>query len=118
MLFLNEEDAKIQFLSMLAVPDCGRKIAPPEWEIEETEYPELGKLLQRGAKGKLQKIKALRGTKLIAVIAVSGIIGFWLLSSIISSLFFSPPKRPIIAPVQPKIVKPVEEPPEIKPWKR
>lgn len=118
MLFLNEEDAKNQFLSMLAVPDWGRKIAPPEWEIEETEYPELGKLLQRGAKGKLQKIKALRGTKLIAVIAVSGIIGFWLLSSIISSLFFSPPKQPIIAPVQPKIVKPVEEPPEIKPWER
>ena len=78
----------------------------------------ISKKKQRGAKGKLQKIKALRGTKLIAVIAVSGIIGFWLLSSIISSLFFSPPKRPIIAPVQPKIVKPVEEPPEIKPWER
>ena len=118
MLFLNEEDAKNQFLSMLAVPDWGRKIAPPEWEIEETEYPELGKLLQRGAKGKLQKIKALRGTKLIAVIAVSGIIGFWLLSSIISSLFFSPPKRPIIAPIAPKVVKPVEVPPEIKPWEK
>ena len=116
MLFLKEEDARDQFMSMLAVPDWGRKIAPPEWGLEDTEYPDLAQLLQRGAKGKLQKIKALRGTKLIAVIAVSGIIGFWLLSSIISSIFFSPPKRPIIAPVQPKIVKPVEEPPEIKPW--
>ena len=118
MLFLKEEDAKNQFMSMLAVPDWGRKIAPPEWEIEETEYPDLGKLLQRGTKNKLQKIKALRGTKLIAVIAVSGIIGFWLLSSILTSLFFSPPKAPIIAPVQPKVVKPVEEPPEIKPWEQ
>lgn len=118
MLFLKEEDAREQFMSMLAVPDWGRKIAPPEWGLEDTEYPDLGQLLQRGAKGKLQKIKALRGTKLIAVIAVSGIVGFWLLSSIISSIFLSPPKRPIIAPVQPKIVKPVEEPPEIKPWEQ
>ncbi len=117
MLFLNEEDAKNQFMSMLAVPDWGRKIAPPEWEVEETEYPDLAKLLQRGTKNKLQKIKALRGTKLVAVIAVSAIIGFWLLSSIISSLL-SPPARPIIAPVQPKVVKPVEEPPEIKPWEQ
>ena len=38
MLFLNEQEAKDQFLSMLAVPDWGRKIAPPEWGIEETEY--------------------------------------------------------------------------------
>ena len=29
MLFLKEEDAKNQFMSMLAVPDWGRKIAPP-----------------------------------------------------------------------------------------
>lgn len=118
MLFLKEEDAREQFMSMLAVPDWGRKIAPPEWGLEDTEYPDLAQLLQRGAKGKLQKIKALRGTKLIAVIAVSGIIGFWLLSSIISSIFLSPPKRPIIAPVQPKVVQPVEEPPEIKPWEQ
>ena len=41
MLFLNEQEAKDQFLSMLAVPDWGRKIAPPEWGIEETEYPDL-----------------------------------------------------------------------------
>ena len=96
MLFLNEEDAKNQFMSMLAVPDWGRKIAPPEWEVEETEYPDLAKLLQRGTKNKLQKIKALRGTKLVAVIAVSAIIGFWLLSSIISSLL-SPPARPLFS---------------------
>ncbi len=118
MLFLKEEDAKNQFMSMLAVPDWGRKIAPPEWEIEETEYPDLAKLLQRGTKNKLQKIKALRGSKLFAVVAVSAIVGLWLVYSIISSIFLSPPKRPIIAPVRPKVVKPVEQPPEIKPWEK
>ena len=118
MLFLKEEDAKNQFMSMLAVPDWGRKFAPPEWEIEETEYPDLAKLLQRGTKNKLQKIKALRGSKLFAVVAVSAIVGLWLLYSIVTSIFLSPPKRPIIAPVRPKVVKPVEQPPEIKPWEK
>ncbi len=118
MLFLNEEDAKNQFMSMLAVPDWGRKIAPPEWGIEETEYPDLAQLLKRGTKSKLQKIKALRGSKLFAVVAVSAIVGLWLLYSIVSSIFLSPPKKPIIAPVRPKVVKPVEQPPEIKPWEQ
>lgn len=37
VLFLKEEDAKEQFMSMLAVPDWGRKIAPKEWELPDTE---------------------------------------------------------------------------------
>lgn len=118
MLFLNEQEAKNQFLSMLAVPDWGRKIAPPEWNLEETEYPDLHKLMSQGMRAKLQKIKALRGTKLMVVIAISAIIGLWLLSSIINGIFLAPPKRPIIAPVAPKVVKPVEKIPEIKPWEK
>ena len=118
MLFLKEEDAKNQFMSMLAVPDWGRKIAPPEWELEDTEYPDLASLLKRGIKAKLQKIKALRGSKLITVVVVSAFVGLWLLYSIITSIFLSPPAKPIIAPVRPKVVKPVEEPPEIKPWEK
>lgn len=118
MLFLNEQEAKNQFLSMLAVPDWGRKIAPPEWELEETEYPDLHKLMSQGMRAKLQKIKALRGTKLMVVIAISAVIGLWLLSSIINGIFLAPPKRPIIAPVAPKVVKPVEKIPEVKPWEK
>ena len=118
MLFLNEQDAKNQFLSMLAVPDWGRKIAPPEWNLEETEYPDLHKLMSQGMRAKLQKIKALRGTKLMVVIAISAIIGLWLLSSIINGIFLAPPKRPIIAPVAPKVIKPVEKIPEVKPWEK
>ena len=116
MLFLNEEEAKEQFMSMLAVPDWGRKIAPPEWEVEETEYPDLGKLLNNGVKAKLQKIKALRGTKLILLIAVSAVVGLWLISNIISGIFLTPKKMPVVVPVQPKIVRKVEVKPEVKPW--
>lgn len=119
MLFLNEEDAKNQFESMLAVPDWGRKIAPPEWGFEETEYPDLGKLMQRGAKAKLQKIKGLRGSKLVMVIAISSIIGLWLLYTLFTEIFLAPPKRPVMVPVAPKVVpKKVEVVPEVKPWEK
>ena len=118
MLFLNEEDARNQFESMLAVPDWGRKIAPPEWGIEETDYPDLSNLLQRGAKAKLQRIKGLRGSKLYAVIAISVVIGVWLLYTIIVEIFLAPPKvRPVVAPIIAKrIQKAPEVPPEPKPW--
>ena len=63
MLFLNEEDAKEQFMSMLAVPDWGRKIAPEEWGLDDIENISLESLLEKGADAKLQKIRALRGPK-------------------------------------------------------
>ncbi|MBR2033586.1 MAG: type 4b pilus protein PilO2 [Alphaproteobacteria bacterium] len=44
MLFFNEDEAKEQFMSMLAVPDWGKKIAPKEWDIEETEDVDLSEL--------------------------------------------------------------------------
>lgn len=118
MLFLSEEDAKNQFISMLAVPDWGRKIAPKEWEIEETEEIDLAKIMQRGLHTKLQKIKGLRGAKLLLVIGLSAVIGFWLLSNIINTLLFTPKPRAVIVPVQPKIIPKVEKPPEVKPWER
>lgn len=75
MLYLTEEEAKNQFLSMMAVPDWGKKIAPAEWGIEDTEEVHVDEILQRGAKAKLQKIKGLRGSKLIMVVAISAIVG-------------------------------------------
>lgn len=119
MLFLNEADARGQFDSMMAVPDWGRKIAPPEWGYEDTEYPNLEALIQRGAKAKLRKIKALRGTKLFMVIGISAVVGFWLLSNIMSAIFFAPPKRPpVTVPIIPKAPPKVEKLPEIKPWEK
>lgn len=116
MFFLNEEEAKTQFTSMLAVPDWGRKIAPPEWGIEETEYPSIEDLFLKGIRAKLQKINALRGNKLLAVIGISAIVGLWLVYSIFNAIFLAPPKAPVIAPIAPKKIQPVEKPPEIKPW--
>ena len=119
MLFINEDDAKEQFESMLAVPDWGRKIAPPEWGVEETEYPDLTKLIQRGAKAKLQKIKALRGPKLILVVSIALVVGLWLVYTILMEIVLAPPKRPVIVPVVPKVVpKKVEVIPEVKPWEK
>ncbi len=119
MLFLNEEDARNQFESMLAVPDWGRRIAPPEWGYEDTEYPDLEKILARGGKAKLKKIKALRGTKLVMVVVISISVGFYLLSNILSEIFFAPPKRPpVTVPIVPKAAPPVQKLPEIKPWEK
>ncbi|MFV0627061.1 MAG: type 4b pilus protein PilO2 [Alphaproteobacteria bacterium] len=116
MLFKSEEEAKEQFMSMLAVPDWGYKIAPTEWGIDETTYPDLTEIFSRGLTGKLQKIKALRGTKLLTIVGISVIVGLWLFYSIIDAIFLTPPKRPIIAPVAPKIIQPDLPPPEPKPW--
>lgn len=116
MLFLNEEEAKNQFMSMMAVPDWGRKIAPQEWGLEDTEELDLGETIARGAKVKLQKIKGLRGSKLITVIAISAVVGLWLVSSLIDKLFLTPAKRPVVVPVRPKVVQQVEVKEVPKPW--
>ncbi len=118
MLFLDENEAKEQFMSMLAVPDWGKKIAPKEWDIEDTEQMDLGDVLMRGAKSKLQKIKALRGTKLFAVIAISAVVGIWLLSSLIDTIFLTPTVRPVIVPVKPKVVPKAAPVVEVKPWEK
>lgn len=118
MVFLNEEDAKNQFMSMLAVPDWGKKIAPEEWAIDGTEDIDVKTLISKGNRAKLQKIKALRGTKLFMVIGVSAVVGMWLLSTIIDSIFLAPPKRPVMAPIKPKVIKPIEKIPEVKPWEK
>lgn len=119
MLFLKEEDAKEQFMSMMTVPDWGYKIAPAEWGIEDTKNMELSGVLANGIRAKLQKVKALRGVKLYAVVIVSAVVGFWILSSFVVDVLFAPKQKPVIvAPVRPKIIKPVvvEEKPIIKPW--
>lgn len=118
MLFLSEDEAKNQFISMLAVPDWGKKIAPKEWNIEDTEEMDVGDILSRGAKAKLQKIKALRGAKLLAVVGISVVVVLWLLSSLINHIFLTPTVRPVIVPVKPKVIQQVEQQPEVKPWEQ
>ena len=72
--------------------------------------------MERGAESKLQKIHALRGAKLFAVIAAVGIIAIWLLSTLVNSVFMAPPPKPIIAPVPVKAIEKAPPPPEPKPW--
>jgi len=116
MLFLNEEDAKEQFMSMLAVPDWGYKIAPAEWLLDDINDIELEVLLERGSEAKLQKVHAIRGAKLVALILAVGIITVWLASTLINSVFLAPPPKPIIAPVPVKQIEKKPPPPEPKPW--
>ena len=57
MLYLNEDDAKRNFVSMMAVPDWGRRVAPASWQIEGTEERNIDEVLAKAPKVKLQKLK-------------------------------------------------------------
>lgn len=116
MLFLTEDEAKSQFFSMMAVPDWGKKIAPAEWGLDETEEVDLGNLLSRGLRAKLQRIKGLRGSRLLMVVVISAIVGIWLISSLIDKLFLTPAQRPVVIPVKPKVAEQVVIQEQPKPW--
>jgi len=120
MLFLSEEEAKEQFMSMLAVPDWGKKIAPKEWGLEDTEELDLVEIMARGAKSRLQKIRALRGTKLFLVVAVSAVVGIWLISNLVDKLFLTPTVRPVVVPIKPKALPKAAAPVPVepKPWEK
>ena len=87
VLFVNEEDAKDQFISMLSVPGWAKKIAPAEWGIDETEQKNLSDIFAQGLSTKLEKINALRGAELLIVVVLSIAVGAWLVM-FISSHFF------------------------------
>ncbi len=115
MLYLSEEDAKKQFMSMLMVPDWKLKIAPPEWNIEDTLYPDLEDLLARGSKVKLQKINT-RGKMFYVIAGAGAFVVLYIAYELLLSLFETTPTVPVIVPVQPKVVQVEEIPPEPKPW--
>ncbi len=111
VLFVNEEDAKEQFMSMLSVPDWSKKIAPAEWGIDETESKDIEEVFASGLDAKLEKINALRGSELAIVVilslaAVAGLIMF------ISNTFFSTTtqqNKVVTRRAQKKIIKEVEK---------
>lgn len=115
MLYLNEEDAKKQFMSMLMVPDWKLKIAPQEWNIEDTLYPDLEELLARGSKVKLQKINT-KGKMFYVIAGAGAFVVLYILYQLVMGLFASTPTVPVVVPVKPKVVKTQEVPPEPKPW--
>ena len=114
MLYTSEEDAKKQFMSMLMVPDWRLKIAPPEWGIEDTLYPDLCDILQRGSRVKLQKIDN-KSKYFYLIVAAIAVVVLFLVYKMFMALFSTTPK-PVIAPIEPKVVAEPEVPPEPKPW--
>ena len=116
-LFVDEKDAKDQFISMLAVPDWDALFAPEEWGIDETRHDDLAPLLEKGLQTKLEKINASNDTIMLGVIVVGFAIIAWYGYSTIQSMFFSAPEAPVIAPVE-QVEAPVYIPPEPKPWEQ
>jgi hypothetical protein len=111
ILFVKEEDAKEQFMSMLSVPDWSKKIAPAEWGIDETEAKDIAEVFASGLDTKLEKINALRGTELLIVVLLSLAVGIGLVK-FLSDLLFSPTVTPTTQVVtrraQKKVVEQVE----------
>lgn len=97
------------------VPDWKLKIAPPEWNIEDTLYPELEDLLSRGSKVRLQKINT-RGKMFYVIAGAGAFVVLYIAYQLFMSLFETTPTVPVIVPVQPKVVQTEVVPPEPKPW--
>ena len=114
-LFVNEKDAKDQFISMLAVPDWDALYAPKEWGIEETKPDALATLINRGLIVKLDKINGSNDMIMLGVVIVGFAIILWYGYSTLQNMFFAAPEAPVIAPVE-QVEAPAPEPPEPKPW--
>ena len=110
VLFVKEEDAKEQFISMLSVPDWSKKIAPAEWGIDETEQKDIAEVFSQGLDVKLEKINALRGTELLTVVVLSIAIGAWLVTFIADTFFATKTQqnKVVTRRAQPKVVKKVQ----------
>ena len=111
VLFVKEDDAKEQFMSMLSVPDWSKKIAPAEWGIDETEQKNISEVFATGLDTKLEKINALRGTELIIVVVLAIIIGVFLINYLSKLLFTTstPEQKVITRRAQKKVVTEVVE---------
>lgn len=111
VLFVKEEDAKEQFMSMLSVPDWARKIAPEEWGIDDTEQRDISEIFAQGLNTKLEKINALRGTELLIVVVLSLAVGIALIIYINNTFFGTTTqvKRVATKRAQKKVIKKVEK---------
>ena len=111
VLFVNEQDAKEQFISMLSVPDWSKKIAPAEWGIDDTEQKNIAEVFASGLDVKLEKINALRGTELVIVILLSLLIGAVIINFASKVLFTTPTQatKVVTRRAQKKEVKEVQK---------
>ena len=116
MLYLSEEDAKEQFMNMLMVPDWRLKIAPPEWELEDTIYPDLADIMERGSRVRLQRISN-NGKMFYVVAGLAVIVALYLIYKLLAYIL-EPSQPVVVAPVQPMPVEQPAPPPEPKPWEQ
>lgn len=56
-VYTTEDEAKEAFNSMLSIPDWGYKIAPSEWNIEDTKEIPVAELLSKGQAVELKSIE-------------------------------------------------------------
>ena len=111
MLYLNEDDAKRNFVSMMAVPDWGRRVAPASWQIDGTEERSIDEVLAKAPRVKLQKLKKELSIKTVSILVAAVVLIGWGAFSLLSYMFGSSEViREVIAP--PPVVKPVVEPPK------
>ena len=94
IVFANEVEAQKAYAAMMAVPDWGVKIVPPEWNIEGVEHADLAKLVRGMRKVRLQQINAQRRTKFLLLIAILivVVVGYsvWLLIGAWNKLISKP----------------------------
>ena len=109
VLFVKEEDAKEQFMSMLSVPDWSKKIAPEEWGIDETEQKDIAEVFASGLDAKLEKINALRGAELVIVVVLSVANFAWLVMYLSKTFLSDTPQvtQVVTRRAQKKVVKEV-----------
>ncbi len=111
VLFVKEEDAREQFMSMLSVPDWSRKIAPKEWDIDDTEQKNISEIFAQGLDVQLEKINALRGAELAIVVVLSIAAGAWAIMFIANTFFTTKTQQNKIVTrrAKKKVVKEVEK---------
>ena len=74
-IYVDENDAKEAFESMLSIPDWGYKIAPASWGIDETTEMSAEDLLGRGQAIELKKLDNHIGKNLL-ILALVGFVAW------------------------------------------
>lgn len=121
VLYLTEQEAKDAYMAMLAVPDWGYKIAPSEWGFDDTEEMDLEKLLKEGQQVRLLSLGAMRGLKILTVIALLTVAliggGVYVLYTFFNREKSAPTP---IEPIAPLVTIQAQEPQreEEKPWEK
>ncbi len=73
-VYTSEDEAKEAFNSMLSIPDWGYKIAPSEWNIEDTKEIPVAELLSKGQAVELKSIEKGSLRKII-IFLILGVLG-------------------------------------------